>query len=240
LLNTSPIARKGARVIPARQIAAGLGAALVVACQSSTTPLSYTPITGIIVPAANIVAGHGCGTGPDQVYKYVVAVAYAGADGGPTCLLYLGVFDCFADGVFEMLPYDGGSMTYALSVYAYDKAGYPSSLDVCTPGACYPSPSMAGEFAAAAQWETTCAATQQQGAPSSANCGPLADGGAPPASPVCGAPPTGPDSGDAGGSGDAAGDSVTPDGSSDVASDTDAAVGDQASPTDATVDVVSD
>jgi hypothetical protein len=248
-----------------------LPALAVPACQSSSTPLPYIPITGVVVPAARIVAGYGCGTGAGQVYKYAVVVSQAAADGGPTSPISIGVFDCFADGVIENL--DAGSMNYVLQVYAYNSAGYPSCLvGVCVPsdagyagGPCYPtrdSPSglasLAGEFAAAAQWQTTCTASQQQGAPTSASCGPLelppapADGGAT-ASIVCG--DSGPDSGDDGSSGDApADDVVKPDasadgGASDAGADgtvdadaavEDATVGDQASPTDAAVDVAAD
>jgi hypothetical protein len=249
-----------------------LAALTVPACQSSSTPLPYIPITGIVVPSAKIVAGYGCGTGPGQVYKYAVVVSEVGPDGGPKSPISVGVFDCFADGVIENL--DAGSMNYVLSIYAYNQAGYPTCLvGVCDPpdasyagGPCFPAQgadpamvaSVAGQFAAAAQWQTTCTASQQQGAPTSASCGPLevppapADGG-PTTSFVCDASP-GPDSGDDGSSGDAPANVVKPDASTDGAPDadagagadaavgdaTDATVGDQASPTDATVDVATD
>jgi hypothetical protein len=160
------------------------------ACTSTTTTLPYTPITGIVILSGSLVAGYGCGTadaGPDQIYRYAAVLTYAPPDGGTDAaasqaFTLTNIFDCFADGVFENLPTVEGS-TFDLKIYAYKKATYdaaalPPTLG-CTPGqssdaSCTPSSqALTSSQEAAADWTTTCYATQQSGAPVLATCGPL-------------------------------------------------------------------
>ncbi|HEY5145248.1 MAG TPA: hypothetical protein VII82_00710 [Polyangiaceae bacterium] len=166
-------------------------AAMSGACTSTTTTLPYTPITGIVILSRSLVAGYGCGTadaGPDEIYRYAAVLTSAPPDGGTDAsasqLPLTNIFDCFADGVFENLQ---GS-TFDLKIYAYKKASYdaaalPLSLG-CTPGqssdaSCTPAAqALTPSQEAAADWTTTCYATQQSGAPVLATCGPLEGAGA--------------------------------------------------------------
>ena len=133
-------------------VAAGWGA--LEGCASNAPTTSYTPITGIEIPSAEIVAGHGCGAGsPNQVYKYAAVVAFqppivgtqdgaamnvggdadgAAVDGGGVTTAQLvtsGVFDCFADGVFSNLPQDdAGNSNFVVTIYAYDQCSFPQAL----------------------------------------------------------------------------------------------------------------
>jgi len=160
------------------------------ACTSTTTTLPYTPITGIIILSRSLVDGYGCGTadaGPGVIYRYAAVLTYAPPDGGTDAsatqaFTLTNVFDCFADGVFENLPTVEGS-TFDLKIYAYTKASYdaaalPPTLG-CMPGqsgdaSCTPaSQALTPSQQAAADWTTTCYATQQSGAPVLATCGPL-------------------------------------------------------------------
>jgi hypothetical protein len=174
-------------------------AALVLAaagCPDTTTTASGFLVTGIQIRSAELVAGHGCGTGPGQVYRYAAVVTYAGTpldtdasspeagtsgDAG-TCgpsPSWVNTFECFNDGVFDNLPAsDSGAQQFAVAIYAYDKAGYdgsglPASLQ-CLSNACS-AQDLCTVLAAApkAQFTTTCAATQQQGIPVLAVCAPL-------------------------------------------------------------------
>jgi len=56
---------------------AAAGAAAVASCSTTTATTTYTPITGIEIRSASLVAGFGCGEGPTQVYRYAAAVSYA-------------------------------------------------------------------------------------------------------------------------------------------------------------------
>lgn len=197
-MNTGAIARKARAVVLAKRALsclaplAMLGACSALwGCPGTTTPVLYTPFTGIVIHASDVVAGHGCGQGAGQVYRYAVIVSYAapegGAVGGP---LYASVFDCFEDGVFENLPpTEAGAQQFSLQVLAYTKAGFPAGLEC--PGGVDPSGNpcnleidrtFAAMFAGDAQWQTTCTATQQQGAPVVAVCEPVepTDAGATP------------------------------------------------------------
>jgi hypothetical protein len=170
---------------------AAAGASTVAACTSSTTTTTFPPITGIEIQSAALVAGFGCGTGPNQVYRYVAALSFAsgpdGGAGGPPAFQsgvpLTNIVECFADGVFENLPTsDAGSLTFSISVFAYSQsayiaAGLPSDLG-CPPvpdgGFCIPAstPVTSGQEDKAS-WTTLCSATEQLGTPVLAMCGPL-------------------------------------------------------------------
>src|SRR5580698_7427354 len=108
---------------------AGLG------CQASAAALVYTPYQGVNIDSSSLVAPYGCGMGPGQVYRYVatlvnVPIVDGGdasdasrADAGPGTILTTGVFDCFADGVFQGTP--PAPATFALTIYALT---YPESV----------------------------------------------------------------------------------------------------------------
>ncbi len=180
-------------------------------CVATTTASVYTPITGVIIRSSQLVAGHGCGTGPDQVYAYVAVLAdiFPLPQGGVDAASANGivtpdgivsnvpfqstVVPCYADGILSNLqPPDGGTFDFQVYIYAYNYSSFPPSL-ACTPprtnGNC------PGDFTTATtaglgtrdsgippryppNWTTTCTATEQQGIPVLAACGPLEPGGA--------------------------------------------------------------
>ena len=119
----------------------GVSAALLVllatfmACTSDTTTLLTQPITGVTVQATSLLAGHGCGTGSSQVFKYAVVVngvdaLTASNNGIPLSQKTYNVFqaanlyDCFSDGTFTNLQASNGLFAYHLEVYAFDQAAY--------------------------------------------------------------------------------------------------------------------
>lgn len=176
------------RVIPALLAAAALVAAslagwaflagsaifagsALTGCPSGDAGLVYTPITGVEVEAATLVAGYGCGKGPGQVYKYAVLLTYQDEAGPESYAAYSGVFDCYTDAIFSNLQADdAGSLSFDLQVYAFDQASYPTALDNLS----FADDAGAVEqVAAAANWTTTCTATQQTGISVVALCQPL-------------------------------------------------------------------
>src|SRR5258708_36955025 len=83
------------------------------------------------MPASDIAAGHGCGTGPDQVYKYGAIVDHA-ADGGRSddSFSASNVFDCYADGIFSNLPpADDGGQSFIVAVYAFSRRSFSEFMD---------------------------------------------------------------------------------------------------------------
>lgn len=100
-----------------------------IGCGSSGSADTLPPITGIVVRAETLTAGHGCGTSAQQVFKYLV-VAYGANPQDPTRrdeLLAASVYDCFADGQFVELPVSAGSSQYALQVYVYNSTAYAAA-----------------------------------------------------------------------------------------------------------------
>src|SRR5215472_3860391 len=93
------------------------------ACVDNTT-VGLTPTTGIVVRSDTLVAGYGCGVGPNEVYKYVAVIVEPDASGAPNGpVVAAQVYDCFADATFVSLnASDSGSLTFDVLVYAYDKA----------------------------------------------------------------------------------------------------------------------
>jgi hypothetical protein len=172
---------------------AAAGAAALGACTSSTTSTTYTPITGILINSATLVAGFGCGQEPGEVYRYGAVVTFptdAGGAGEPVTqngMPLTNIFQCWTNGVFENLPSsDSGSLTFNVTIFAYNQddyndAGLPSDLGcppvfdggTCTPG----SLPITSAQETAATWRTPvgmpCTATQQAGTPVFAVCPPL-------------------------------------------------------------------
>ncbi|HEV3190502.1 MAG TPA: hypothetical protein VGY54_08400, partial [Polyangiaceae bacterium] len=101
---------------------------LLGSCTSSTTPGASAPYTGINIDSQSLVSGFGCGTAPGQVYRYLAKVDVAPEAGPPGANIpAIGVFDCYANGVFENLPVsEAGSYDYVVTIYAWDKASLPA------------------------------------------------------------------------------------------------------------------
>jgi hypothetical protein len=179
-LKGSRIARNCPAVIFARTPIPVVSALLVTAagalfgCATTAPTAGNTPITGIVIQAEGIVAGHGCGTGVEQVFKYAAVVSTPA--GITPAFRTSAVFDCFADGVFSNLPsLDGGSQTFDVSVFAYNQASFPNALS-CGPNTLPCPGDDAGEIGpwqASANWTATCTVTQLQGVPSVTTCGAL-------------------------------------------------------------------
>jgi hypothetical protein len=179
-------------------------ACATIACATSSTTTAYTPITGITIESAALVNGYGCGTGDDQVFRYVAVVSYApiadaAPDAQPGGATWTNIFDCFTDGVFENLPVSStGYQTFLVSIFAYSEksyaaAGLPGDLG-CVPGMptdgaiCVDgSQSVNAREKELSAWTATCMATQQQGVPVLAICPPL--GTTADAAPQAAAPP---------------------------------------------------
>jgi hypothetical protein len=168
----------------------------VPACSSSDAG-GIEQITGIEVLSSTLTSGHGCGTGPDQIYKYAVVVQIPSNVGGHNLegdFVAGGVYDCFTDAVFanlcNYLNEDGGA--YDVTVFAFNQAQWNG--DAGTAGA--PAGIVPGLFANQnsycsgastnlvpnvpladlnqyAGWKTTCTAIEQQSIPVLANCLPL-------------------------------------------------------------------
>jgi hypothetical protein len=156
---------------------------LLAGCPATATTAPYTPITGILVRSSSLVAGHGCGAGPDQVYKYAALLSYADGAGGEGAPVYSGVFDCFTDGIFSNLPSsEAGSLDFALTIYAWDRAAFPGALQ-CPADPSNPcpgdDPATVLSNAGSPTWTASCSATQQSGISVVAVCGPLQPPGGP-------------------------------------------------------------
>jgi hypothetical protein len=151
-----------------------VAAAAVGACAANTTTTGFTPITGIIIRSESLVAGKGCGTAPGQVYRYLAIVTYAPDDLGTTRDPIAGaVFDCFADGLFSNLQPapDTGSVSYVVTIYAYDAPSYPAAdLQCYVDQTCAALPGACDATKLHALYTTTCTATQQQGIAVLADC----------------------------------------------------------------------
>ncbi len=108
----------------------------VCGCDTSTTPLPYTPYTGIDVPTSAITNGVGCG--PDTIDHYAVLITPqldAGALPEASSVIAAAIFACYVPvGVFENL--DGGA--FAVWMFGFP-AGVPADVP-CAAGTCALSP----------------------------------------------------------------------------------------------------
>jgi hypothetical protein len=179
--------------LPLAALTAAAMCASAAGCTSTSTAVVYTPITGIVVRSSELLAGHGCGTNPDQVYAYAAVLAPAETPQVPYTST---VTPCYADAVLSNLQSEAGTFDYVLYIYAYNYQSFPPEL-ACTPPRLhqncpgdYPEASTAPDASDveplyAPNWETTCRAVEQQGIPVLADCLPLepaagpADGGGP-------------------------------------------------------------
>lgn len=168
---------------------AGFAATAAVALPACDTtdagPLA--PVAGITIRSQSLTEGYGCGTSPGQVYKYVAVVRQVAGGSSPGLIASWQIYDCFADGTFAYLctyGADGGVSDFDVSVYAYNADTWGSvgssiqnRLETDTAQGLFPvnCPADAGGIAnppseSAANWTTTCTATQQEGIQVLANC----------------------------------------------------------------------
>jgi len=172
---------------------AGLTAAVtaLVHCDQSSSTLTYTPITGVEISSQSLVLGHGCNDDPNDpnaVYRYSAVLSYVYQGGVPLGFpdqQYASVFECFANGYFENLPVaDGGNQSFAITIAAWNFAGFPAALNPCTSepdGSDAIADLCPAERVSAVldgggvppQWTTTCTAYLQPNLPAVAACGPL-------------------------------------------------------------------
>jgi len=179
-----------------------LGAAIVVStagCSSTDSAVTTPRVTSIIVRAAHITEGRGCGSKATQIYKYVaVAQTTPLQDGSATdvpSLVGAGLFDCFADASFvNVAPERANSLVrtsvqvFAFNAAAYAAAGGDSVLRdrIARFAALRDQGSDAGDAPIAAEvaalvslqpsFSTTCTATRYPGVQAVASCAPLALG----------------------------------------------------------------
>jgi hypothetical protein len=167
-------------------VAVGVMTCALAGCPSTASTTTYTPITGILIRSSTLVAGHGCGTRPTQVYKYLAVVSYADDAGAPLPgqpPVASHVFDCFADGIFSNLSAnDAGDLSFNVAIYAWNKDTFPAQLDCVNASYAMPCPgemtATALSLASSAVWTTTCSGMEQSGATQVAACPcPLAPAG---------------------------------------------------------------
>jgi hypothetical protein len=169
------------------------GAAWLAGCPATTTT-GIAPITAISVPISSLLSDSnlGCGTGPNDVYKYAVVVAYADMPGYPPLSacpgapIAGGVFDCFAQATFGNLPLqdadltledsggalpDGGSVTIWEWVAFYNYDTYEKVKDNLNKAtSSNPGNDNICNGKTRGAWATTCVATEQDNLDSAPNC----------------------------------------------------------------------
>lgn len=168
---------------------AAAAAAAIAACAGTSPTTGITPITGVVIRSESLIAGHGCGRAPNQVYKYLAVVSNTDPSfpsGGAPPPSYAQVFDCFADGAFvNLLASPSGSLSFNVDIFVYNADDYAAHLaDVnalLAPNAAPQIDPDAGTIpnAPPATWTTKCTATQQQNVVVLAVCQPLAGGPSP-------------------------------------------------------------
>jgi hypothetical protein len=150
-------------------------------CATSSSS-TFITTTGVIIDAQALAAGHGCGTGPANLFKYaVVLFAYSSGDldsGADGSIIYAtplvsNVFDCFTDGAFvDLPPGDAGQSVYRLEIYAYNQASFVAS-EAAILGA---QTNTAALKAANPTWTTQCTASQSAEVETQAVCAPIQPG----------------------------------------------------------------
>jgi hypothetical protein len=145
------------------------------ACSSDAATPTIEPITGIQIRAESLLAGKGCGKKTTQALKYAAVVKDA-----EQRVRAAGIYDCFADALFQELVAsgpDGGSPNFVIDVYvfnatAYEAAGNAEKIRDAigkASGGQAPDPA-----ALPSTWATVCRATEQPNIESIALCDPLA------------------------------------------------------------------
>ncbi len=94
----------------------------VYACGTGDTT-GITPTTGIVVRADDLVAGYGCGTGPNQIYQYSVIISSYAEGGAAPVFIAGGTYPCYADATFiNLCASTSGSLSFNVNVYAFTEA----------------------------------------------------------------------------------------------------------------------
>ena len=174
-------------------------AALQLPACSNSDAGGITPLTGILVLADTLTTGHGCGTGPDEIFEYATIVSIPENSG-----LFSGAYvtggttPCYTNATFDNVCTYNTNSNYNITIYAFNQAEWNQTLDpdggstvtdflntqnsVAAPAYDGGIPSCTDILKAAtvvpqvngqAGWTTTCTAKQQQDAPVTALCGPL-------------------------------------------------------------------
>ncbi len=163
----------------------------VYACGSGDTT-GITPTTGIVVRADDLVAGYGCGTGPNQIYQYAAVVSTVAEGGAQPLFVAGGAYPCYADATFiNLCASTSGSLTFNVEVYAFTQAqwaavgaGLPAQLSI-EPSYCNSDASVVptlyedggqgllARLESSASLVTTCTATQQENIEVEAVCNAL-------------------------------------------------------------------
>ncbi|CAN5130439.1 hypothetical protein BH09MYX1_BH09MYX1_20250 [soil metagenome] len=131
-------------------------AMIVASCSGDTTTVDPGTLTSIVVRAASLTSGFGCGTGDAQVYKYAVYVTPPDPN---VQLPVSSLSDCFADATFTGLTGASTGVTpFKLEIFAFRASDFQKDESAIT------TASSLGDSAtlkAKASWQTTCTAAQQ-------------------------------------------------------------------------------
>jgi hypothetical protein len=153
-----------------------IGLAAMAACAgTAAATTAFTPITGVLVRSDALVSGIGCGTRPDQIFKYAAVVTQGSQtlDVGGVGVGMLS--DCFADAKFaNLVAGPDGTLSFTVQIFAFSQESYLAQQ-------------AKGLDTAVTDWtqlqkfqptyKTTCRATQQGGVEVLAVCDPLRAGG---------------------------------------------------------------
>lgn len=117
----------------------GTAIAGALACTTGTTSTPIAPIAGIVVRAESVIPSGACGDGDKQLSRYVAVLRCVD---GPSEVVTMGLFPCYADAYFVALTgsrYDidvyvlGASMEHA--AYVGTDPEFQPSLGLCDAGA---------------------------------------------------------------------------------------------------------
>ncbi len=135
---------------------------------SSSSTSTVTLITGLVLPAEEIVVSRGCGTGETEVYKYAAFVS-----NGDT-FRAAGLYDCFTDAYFVNLPASASSSApYTVDVFAFSRTAYDAQAAAVGSSVASASPS-----GLAPTYQFACSALQQSDAQVIVRCSLAFDAGA--------------------------------------------------------------
>jgi len=156
----------------------GAAAVSVTACNTTDANTVYSPVTGVVVNAAMLIAPYRCGEAADEVYEY--APVLVDSTGHVVAALQYG---CYANAFFVNLTSDqdsGAPLTFTVYVYAWNLQTYTQqsqaiqeALDLVGSDA-LPNAEVLQRFnAIPTTWTTTCQAVQTTNIEQLALCQPL-------------------------------------------------------------------
>lgn len=161
--------RRAPRTPTNRRVSALLCAgALALGCSGTNTSDPLIPATGVLVKAESVLGAQGCGRGATEVFKYV-AVAVDSRGGG----IAGSVYDCFADGQFDLLPPNELAAQVDLVVFAFNAEAYEAQRATIDPLA---ADALGLRRDTRPTWTTKCRATQQADIQVLARCDKLTPG----------------------------------------------------------------